>query len=396
MRQKILFVLAGVWLWGDCALAQRTLEYDYSVVNQVRIDLRELGYPPADVIPADESAVRSLAVAPNGALYGATSGKRSHLFVLFPVHGYVQPLCVLEGVSTVHRSLVVSKAGDVYVGSGDKDGHLYRYSTKGDEGKPSRVDTACVVTDLGGPAAGEGIFSLTIDPMTGMIYGLTSPGGQFFSFDTGSGKFAVHGKVAERPIPGEKFEDYKNIGRAMVVDGDGRVFTSGENGAIYRYHASSGLERLGVSAPTVRGRGPYNRVDAWAKGPCGMLYGGTSDGYLFRLDPRTLTMENLGKPLNQYRIRGLVLAGNGKLYGVGGDDDEMARLFSYDPRTGAYEMLGMIDVNRRPFYSWQAYVVDSMAIGADDTIYIGQAERKSKLYLYYPEPVAGPAGCQGP
>lgn len=56
----------------------------------------------------------------------------------------------------------------------------------------------------------------------------------------------------------------------------------------------------------------------------------------------------------------------------------------------------MIDVNRRPFYNWQAYVVDSMAIGADDTIYIGQAERKSKLYLYYPEPVAGPAGCQGP
>ena len=91
MRQTTLFVLpAVVWLWGDCAVAQRTLEYDYSAVNQVRIDLRELGYPPADVIPADESAVRSLAVAPNGALYGATSGKRSHLFVLFPVHGYVQ------------------------------------------------------------------------------------------------------------------------------------------------------------------------------------------------------------------------------------------------------------------------------------------------------------------
>ena len=72
--------------------AQRTLDYDHSVVNQTRIDMRDLGYPPIDVIPSDESAVRALTVAPNGAIYGVTGGKRSHLFVLFPVHGYVQPL----------------------------------------------------------------------------------------------------------------------------------------------------------------------------------------------------------------------------------------------------------------------------------------------------------------
>jgi len=37
--------------------AQRTLEYDHSVVTQVRIDMRDLGYPPLDVIPSDESAI---------------------------------------------------------------------------------------------------------------------------------------------------------------------------------------------------------------------------------------------------------------------------------------------------------------------------------------------------
>ena len=75
---------------------------------------------------------------------------------------------------------------------------------------------------------------------------------------------------------------------------------------------------------------------------------------------------------------------NGKLYGIGGDNDEMARLFSYDPARGGYEMLGMIDVNRRPYYAWQGYVFDAMAIGTDGTVYMGQAERKSKLYLFYP------------
>lgn len=72
------------------------------------------------------------------------------------------------------------------------------------------------------------------------------------------------------------------------------------------------------------------------------------------------------------------------LYGVGGGKDDMARLFSYEPSTGAYDVLGFVDVNRRPYYTWQAYVVDAMASGSDGTIYIGENERTSKLYLFYP------------
>jgi len=362
-------------------------------VNQVRIDMRDLGYPPVDAIPSDESAVRALTIAPNGALYGVTGGKRSHLFVLFPVHGYVQPFGYLDGVKTMYRSLVVSKSGDVYVGSGDSDGHLYLYSTARDERKPIRVDVACEMKDLGVAVAGEGIFSLAIDRERGIIYGLTQPNGQFFSYSIPSAKFTVHGKVAERNIPGEKFENYKNIGRGIAIDSEGTAYASGEDGVIYSLSRGE-LRKLPVTAPTVPGREPYNGVDVWALDPCGILYGGTSDGYLFRFDPKSLVMENLGKPLNQYRIRGLVFSKNGKLYGAGGQDDEMARLFSYDPVRGVYEMLGMIDVNRRPYYSWQAYVVDAMAIGANDTIYIGQSERKSKLYLYFPEPVANVPACE--
>jgi len=41
-------------------------------------------------------------------------------------------------------------------------------------------------------------------------------------------------------------------------------------------------------------------------------------------------------------------------------------------------------VNRRPYYSWQAYVIDSAAVGNDGTVYLGQSERISKLYLYHP------------
>jgi len=106
-----LVILSVLLAAGACA--QRTIEYDHSVVSQVRVDARDLGYPPVDMIPSGESAIRALAVAPNGAIYGATSGTRSYLFVLFPQHGYVQPLGYVEGVATVHRALAVAKNGVV-------------------------------------------------------------------------------------------------------------------------------------------------------------------------------------------------------------------------------------------------------------------------------------------
>ena len=390
----LIVLLAGAAI----APGQRTLEHDRSVVSQVRIDLRDLGYSPVDVIPPDESAIRALAVAPNGALYGATSGKRSHLFVLYPAHGYVQPLGYLRDVTTVHRALVVSASGEVYLGAsagvdnnqqgytGYAGGRLLKYTPGQDERKPIRIDQPCATTDLGIPVPGEGIYALAIDRARNVIYGLSYPHGQFFAYDIAAAKVTVHGKVAERRIPGERFENEKLIGRAIAIDANGNAYTSGENGAFYRFDAErQRLERLPLTVPTVRGREPYNRVDAWAHDGGGLLYGGSSDGYLFRLDPRKLTVVNLGKPLNQYRIRGLVFARTGKLYGVGGDDDAMARLFSYHPPSGVYEMRGMIDVNRRPYYSWHAYLIDAVAAGADGTVYLGQCERGSRLYLYYPE-----------
>ena len=95
-------------------------------------------------------------------------------------------------------------------------------------------------------------------------------------------------------------------------------------------------------------------------------------------------MTNLGKPLLAPEITGLALAPDGKIYGVGGSEQDMVRLFSYDPAEGAYQLLGFVDVNRRPYYTWQAYVIQAMASGLDGTIYLGASERISRLYLFFP------------
>jgi streptogramin lyase len=379
--------LLTVWLTVFAAVtspAQRDRSYDDVVVSQTRIDARDLGYSPVDVIPDGESGITSLAVAPNGDLYGATSGTRAHLFVLSPRQGYVQPLGIIPLARSVTNAVAISASGDVYLGT-SPGGHLLRYTPREADRRQIQIGKPLLLADLGQPVGGESIFALTIDREANVLYGLTAPQTHFFSYSIADATFRDFGVVSEKIPFGEKFEKEKMMSRMLVVDQKGIVFVSGEDGAFFRFDPEEQkLERLAIHVPAVPGREPWVRADAFLVDPSGMIYGGTSDGYLFRLDPDTLAVTNLGKPLNQNRIDGLVRAPDGLLYGVGGDGNEMARLFSYDPRTGAYKVLGFIDVNRRPYYTWQAYVIGALACGIDGTVYIGEDERISKLYLFYP------------
>jgi len=367
------------------ALCQRDLAYDNVVVPQNRIDARDLGYAPVDVIPDGESGITSLTVAPNGDIYGATSGSRAHLFVLNPRHGYVHPLGVIPDATSLSNALVVAANGDVYLGT-TPAGTLLKYSPHDDDQKSIQIARPLSVTNLGTPIAGEGIAAMAIDRSAHVIYGLTAPGAHFFEYSIESGKATDLGVVAEVAPFSEKFEKDKIMSRMLVVDQQGVVFASGENGSFFRFDPKTQkLEKLGIHAPAVPGREPWTRVDAFVLDPSGMIYGGTSDGYLFRLDPVRLTVTNLGKALSQYRIAGLVRLANGDLYGIGGDQDDMARLFRYTPSSGAYDVLGFVDVNRRPYYTWQAYTIGAMICGLDGTVYLGEDERISKLYLFFPD-----------
>lgn len=384
MRDKsllLLLLLAGTS--GICH-AQRRADYDQVVVPQNRIDARDLGYPPIDVIPNGDSAITSLTVAPDGRLYGATSGKQSYLFVLDPLHGYVQPLGFIPETTSVNHSLVVSSSGNLYIGTAP-GGHLLKYAPHDEDLQPIRIKEPCPVTDLGVAVDGESISALAIDRRENVIFGVTSPNAHFFRYDIATSTFTDVGVVAKTIPMGEKFETQKIFSRMLVLDRAGNAYASGENGFLYEFHKQTQtLERLMVKVPAIPGREPWTLVDCFLADKSGLIYGGTSDGYLFRFDPERMTVDNLGKPLLSYQITGLALSSDGTVYGVGGDDQDMARMFSYDPKTGSYEILGFVDVNRRPYYSWQAYVIKTMTNGLDGTIYIGESERISKLYLFFP------------
>jgi hypothetical protein len=383
MNNPCLSVVISVLLTSS-VFAQRNPGYDRVVVPQTRIDLRDLGYGPVDLIPDGESGITSLSVAPNGDVFGATSGIRSHLFVLNPQPGYVIPLGVIPGAASVTHAVVIAEDGEVFIGT-TPAGHLLEYTPRDLDNEPIDIGKPLPVTDHGSAIPGESIFAMTIDRKARIIYGLTSPNAHFFSYSIATQKFGDLGIVAKSAPWAEKFEHEKMISRMLVADEKGNVFASGENGYFFEFVAQTQtVKKLAIHAPAVPGREPYTRVDAFLLSPSGAIYGGTSDGYLFQLDSDTLTVKNLGKPLNQYRIAGLAWGPGGKLYGAGGYDSEMARMFLYDTSTGSYELLGFIDVNRRPYFAWQAYAIGDIVSDDRGTVYLGEDERISKLYLFFP------------
>ncbi len=125
-------------------------------------------------------------------------------------------------------------------------------------------------------------------------------------------------------------------------------------------------------------------IECLAKDENGLIYGGSSDGFLFSFDPAKKRLTNLGKARVSRRLRSLTIGKDQRVYLVAGERFEPCRLFRYNPQDGGFKDLGVIAVDRSPYYSWRGYQFDSMATGLDGTIYIGESERRSHLFLFIP------------
>ena len=396
-------ILAVLFL-GRSSIAQQTSTV---TANQLRLDLRLLGHPPKDVIPPGETAITSLVIGADGALYGGTSGTKAHLFRLDPKWGHVFPLGYLPGEESIYHSLVAHSDGAIYIGTSLRTvgrieergrdvlaryekyagGHIYRFDPRAELASRQRMQhpqpdrRVPFLQDMGIPVPGQGIVCLVLNG--DQLYGVTFPDGKFFVTDLATGKTQDKGPIAGSALNEEPF---RSIPRALVVDGNGWVWGAGDYGALFHYEPEAGVvvHHPSLRLPSELGREFKTILDAMVLGPDGVLYGGTSDGFIFSFEPSSSKLTNLGKPIWQYRIRGLAFSKDGDLYGVGGAEGGAARLFVYRTAEGGYENLGLLDVNRSPFYAWLAFEAEAMVAGLDGTLFIGESGRISHLYLLYP------------
>lgn len=101
--------------------------------------------------------------------------------------------------------------------------------------------------------------------------------------------------------------------------------------------------------------------------------------------PDTATIRNLGKPLMETQIRAMTVGRDGNIYGVGGKvHDGVCRLFRYKVSSHEFIDLGILDVSVVPYYEWKAFEFDSMVTGPDGSIFLGNSEHRSRLFIYNP------------
>lgn len=382
--------------WPRNPEQQVTGEYDQAPwVKTGRVFTRALRMHQqlSEPIPDGESAITSLCVGKNGMIYGATSGRRSHLFYYdpSPTGDGVVDIAVVPGVTDVRRGLV-SIGAKIYLAAtattDPEGGAIFVHDTAPDyqdEFRAYRDEMQAERSNLKRlvvPVEGEGIAALCADPERAILYGLSSVTGTFFEYDLGRGEVELFGRVSRDGA----------FSRMLVADGAGCIYGTSSLGTLFRYSpAIRHVEDLEIRIPTVAGREFYNALDSAVFEPVsGLIYGaGTADGVIFILDPRTLETRALGKVIAEPRVRAMTAALDGTVYGIAGCEEGMGHLFRYDPKKGELRDFGILmaasEVWRRGFE------FDAACTGLDGTLYFGESERDSHLFLYFPPQTAASA-----
>ena len=367
-------------------------------VNEGTVIARELGWQgKTPAIPADESTISALALRNSRVVYGTTSGKRSHLFLFDPSPDRDGPLTSVVDLGVIAaakggvvcQSLVVAHDHKIYMGTYFKDGgegHIYAHDPKNEVVGvfdqfmiPYKIYPDIVIEDLGTPIKGEGVFALAPLPPSrymeeqDLLCGITTPGGYFFVFDV-----KRRTTIFEHRLKGRFFP------RSLAVTKDGLVYGSQEDGQLFRFIPEScELQPLNLWLPAGKGREYLNAIDSLVNHSDGTIYGGTrADGILFRFDPISEQVVSLGKPTRAGRIRALTSSRSGAIYGVAGDDGVVTRLFRYDPVTGDLRDLGILRATLPE--EWIGHQFDAIMTGPHGEIYIGESDRNSRLFTYFP------------
>jgi len=335
---------------------------------------------PQGPIQGGESAVTDMILMQDGWVYGSTKatwgGENCHLFrtdgekvehVLnitdkFPGQTAITDLfagqdnLLYGGTSTYDE--VFDDKGSKYDG-----GHLFSFDPLSKK-----------IEDFGIAAAGQGINCISADLSRGIIYGISYPAGHLFSFNLKTKtikdfgeimtpwKIKDLGRVSWRGVPKVLmiddagtiyFSTYfrKDIGVSTqeIMKGGATSYSSNEGGRIYRlafgddnpvYTGSVVPTQKGMVSDPLYENGFASAIRA-ADG--GFWCGSINDGFLFKFHPSTSTIINKGKSFQYWNLKSLAYGGDGRLYMLGGRDEDNSWLLCYDTLTGSMECLGWPD-----------------------------------------------------
>ncbi len=382
-------VIALVWISARAEYVFFTPPGSFTI----EVSLDNAPYPR---LPIYRNAIASLIVTGDLAVGGTASapGMSPYLFSASLSRARLETILDLTTVIPKQRAILSGFArggnGTLYAGTIP--------DTQGDGGHLIEVlvrDTTVGVRDLGVPVPKEGVSALTSDPGAGVLYGISCPSGRFFVHNLADRRTRTFSETVLSRRTLSFLHDYAVeaqdiLTRRLALDRRGRVYGSMPINKLFRYDpAEARVTILPDELPEVWGRRPLGRIDAWAAAPDGTLYGGNAaDGQLFRLDPETGKVTNLGKPAMMPGMSGLVFGRDGRLYGVTGAPPGYTHLFIYDPRGGGYSDLGnprftMTAPGIEQGIAWRGFRIGSLAASEDGKyIVMGEHESLSQLMVF--------------
>jgi hypothetical protein len=264
------------------------------------------------------------------------------------------------------------------------DGHLF----KADIGQEGTIH----INDLGIPIPGEGIFSLTIDPEKGILYGISHPSGTFFKYGIETGEIKTYKNIVPTNQQIDTLKEYdlgpQNYLCKSLIQANGLIFGSMPVNKIFYFDPKSDSFHVVKDLPEVWGRRTLGQVESWARSANGKIYGGNAgDGQLFEIDLVTKDLKNLGKPIGMNRLRGLSFGNDGKLYGIAGSKPGYSHLFSYDDHEGFIDLgnpeFTMVAPGIEQGILWRGFQLGTLTSSEDGKyIVMGEDESLSQLLIF--------------
>jgi hypothetical protein len=249
------------------------------------------------------------------------------------------------GFGKIHGQIVPGPCGDVYFATywGTRGDIQYNERYRGDE--LFRIDPSTLALQaLGAPVEKHGIPSLAGLGGNGLLYGEAvdpfsqqSRGheeGAFFVYDVRNRRVVFRSDVREHST-------FRNV----LLDGQGRAYVAGENGALLEYEpGTSELRDAGVRLP---GGGPLRA--STRPGPDGTVYGVTQgdDGpSMFFALSRDGTVRNLGAARGYTPSMALEADGSRFYYVPGGHGDSYTQgtpVIAVDTKTGDQQVVARLN-----------------------------------------------------
>jgi hypothetical protein len=313
----------------------------------------------------DESRITALDGTADGAIYGGTSGRLSHLFVacFHGLSGLVFDIGTVAG-ATGCAAVCCGASRFVAFVNGPKGGHTISAPLATYTGQDFIQEWGFerqALTDHGECVPGEAVVDAVPDAPRKQAIGVTT--GHLFTLDIDSPKAQVIGEV---PQTGK-----------IATGSQGGIFGRDEGGFLWRYDPQGkSLQRRAAKLPD----GSWDLPLVWARDHHnGLLYTADAQGRLFSFDEASGFSAPLGRTMLA-PVGPMAVTFDGRLFGFCGA--EIAKMFCYDPARREVSNLGVAAsvIERRRY----GYVFGAAVTGRDGEIVFGEDDNGGHLWLYFP------------